>query len=67
MKCARFDRSRKYAPLQSTLTGKTEPVGRRRRAPAPEEEARIDRGCPPERTPRVRGVPRLTRRRWVRF
>ena len=42
--CARFDRSRKYAPLQSTLTGKTEPVGRRRRAPAPEEEARNDRG-----------------------
>ena len=42
--CTRFDRSRKYAPLQSTLTGKTEPVGRRRRAPAPEEEARIDRG-----------------------
>ena len=34
----------KVAPLQSTLTGKTEPVGRRRRAPAPEEEARIDRG-----------------------
>ena len=24
-------------------------------------------GCPPERTPRVRGVPRLTRRRWARF
>ena len=57
---------RKYAPLQSTLTGKTEPVGRRRRTAPAKKRREMIVGCPPERTPRVRGVPRLTRRRWAR-
>ena len=55
-------------PLFSLLSrGKQSPWDGVDAPPRRKKRRELIVGCPLERTPRVRGVPRLTRRRWARF